>query len=196
MDSLFDRMYLDFYAEKGKLMWGHVPSPGVVRFAEFLKSKEMSEAIVLDSGCGEGRNSIYLAKQGFRVYGLDISVVAIDKAREWAEREGLLEKIWFEVGDVSQMEFRNEFFDAAIDINTINFVKARRRYIAELSRVLKPKGYLFVETLSEKSKEYGIPREELDWLITPFFEILEVEEFNAPWGGHNLLHYRILAQNR
>ena len=196
MDSLFDRMYLDFYAEKGKLMWGHAPSPGVIRFAEFLKSKEMSEAIVLDSGCGEGRNSIYLAKQGFRVYGLDISAVAIEKAREWAEKEGLLEKIWFEVGDVSQMEFRDEFFDAAIDINTINFVKARRRYIAELSRVLKPKGYLLLETLSEENKEYGIPKEELDWLITPFFEILEIEEFNAPWGECNILHYRILAQNR
>jgi len=189
-------MYLDFYVEKSKLMWGQSPSPGVVRFVEFLKSKEMSDAIVLDSGCGEGRNSIYLAKQGFRVYGLDISAIAIDKAREWAEKEGLLEKIWFEVGDVSQMEFRNEFFDAAIDINTINFVKSRRRYVAELSRVLKPKGYLFIETLSEKSKEYGIPKEELDWLITPFFEILEIEEFNALWGGHNLLHYRILAQNR
>ena len=196
MDSLFDKMYLDFYVEKSKLMWGQSPSPGVVRFVEFLKSKEMSDAIVLDSGCGEGRNSIYLAKQGFRVYGLDISAIAIDKAREWAEKEGLLEKIWFEVGDVSQMEFRNEFFDAAIDINTINFVKSRRRYVAELSRVLKPKGYLFIETLSEKSKEYGIPKEELDWLITPFFEILEIEEFNALWGGHNLLHYRILAQNR
>ncbi len=196
MDSLFDKMYLDFYAEKGKLMWGHTPSLGVVRFAEFLKSKEMSEAIILDSGCGEGRNSIYLAKQGFRVYGLDISAVAIEKAREWAEKEGLSEKIWFEVGDVSQMEFRSEFFDAAIDINTINFVKARRRYVAELSRVLKPKGYLFIETLSEKSEKYGIPRDELDWLITPFFEILEMEEFNAPWGEHNLPHYRILARNR
>ena len=47
----------------------------------------MSDAIVLDSGCGEGRNSIYLAKQGFRVYGLDISAIAIDKAREWAEKK-------------------------------------------------------------------------------------------------------------
>lgn len=193
---MFDKMYLEFYAEKGKLMWGTAPSPGVVTFAEFLKSKEMSEAIVLDSGCGEGRNSIYLAKQGFRVYGLDISAVAIEKARQWAEREGLLERIWFEVGDVSQMEFRDEFFDAAIDINTINFVKARRKYVAELSRVLKPKGYLFLETLSEKSKEYGISKDELEWLITPFFEILEMKEFYAIWGGQNLLHYRILAQNR
>ncbi|RLG41307.1 MAG: hypothetical protein DRO05_04245 [Thermoproteota archaeon] len=193
---MFDKMYLKFYAEKDKLMWGTAPSPGVVSFAEFLKGKEMLEAIVLDSGCGEGRNSIYLAKQGFRVYGLDISAVAIEKARQWAEREGLLEKIWFEVGDVSQMEFRDEFFDAAIDINTINFVKARRKYVAELSRVLKPKGYLLLETLSRESKEYGISKDELEWLITPFFEILEMKEFHAPWGGQNLLHYRILAQNR
>ncbi len=196
MTSLFDEMYLNFYAEKGKLMWGKAPSQGVVRFAEFLKSKEMSEAIVLDSGCGEGRNSIYLAKQGFRVYGLDISAVAIEKAREWAEREGLIDKIWFEVGDVSQMEFRDEFFDAAIDINTINFVKVRRKYVAELSRVLKPKGYLLLETLTEEHKQYGIPMEELDWLIAPFFEILETEKFTAPWGEQKLPHYRILARNR
>ncbi|RNC68374.1 MAG: methyltransferase domain-containing protein [Desulfuromonadales bacterium] len=43
----------------------------------------------LDIACGEGRNSIFLARQGFSVTGLDISPVGLAKARGWAEREGL-----------------------------------------------------------------------------------------------------------
>lgn len=42
----------------------------------------------LDLACGEGRNALWLAEQGWRVTGTDFSSVAIDKARRRAEQRG------------------------------------------------------------------------------------------------------------
>ena len=196
MGSTFDEIYLEFYAEKGRLMWGEEPSPGVVMFSDFLKRKKMYAATILDSGCGEGRNSIYLAKQGFRVYGLDISSVAINRAKEWAKKENLSGRVHFDVGDVSKMKFRDNFFDAAIDINTMNFVRDKKAYVAELSRVLKPEGYLLLEVLSEKNRAHGLSRDELEWILTPHFKIVEFDEFSSSWEGIQQHQYRLTAKNR
>ena len=43
----------------------------------------------LDLACGEGQNGIWLATLGWDVTGVDYSKVAITKARERAEREGV-----------------------------------------------------------------------------------------------------------
>lgn len=52
---------------------------------------------VLDLGCGQGRNSVWLASQGHDVTGLDLSAVGIDQARELAARAGV--EVRFEVCD-------------------------------------------------------------------------------------------------
>ena len=61
---------------------GVEPSSAVEYFVKFLKSKEKIEGKVLDIGCGKGRNSVYLAKQGFEVRGMDYIQEALDTAKE------------------------------------------------------------------------------------------------------------------
>ena len=53
---------------------------------------------VFDGGAGSGRFSIILAKHGCNVTHFDISQPMIDKAKELAEREGVLDKIIFVKG--------------------------------------------------------------------------------------------------
>lgn len=67
---------------------------------------------VLDLGCGTGWLSVYLAKQGFNLTGLDISVQAIKLAREWASKEDL--DIHFDVGDIADMPYPDAAFDAVV----------------------------------------------------------------------------------
>jgi len=43
----------------------------------------------LDLACGEGRNTVWLAEQGFEATGVDWSAVALDKARRLAEARGV-----------------------------------------------------------------------------------------------------------
>jgi 2-polyprenyl-3-methyl-5-hydroxy-6-metoxy-1,4-benzoquinol methylase len=56
-------------------------------FDEYKMSKDSK---ILDLSCGIGRHSIPLAKRGYNVIGYDISSLYLQKAREWAKREGLI----------------------------------------------------------------------------------------------------------
>ena len=93
---------------------------------------------VFDGGAGCGRFSILLAKQGCRVTHFDISKPMIDKARELAEKEGVLDRITFVKGaleDLSAYADR-EFdlvmsFDAPISYTWPN----QNRVIGELVRI-------------------------------------------------------------
>jgi tellurite methyltransferase len=68
----------------------------------------------LDIACGEGRNSIFLARHGFAVTALDISEEGIAKARRWANTEGLA--VSFSCMDMETYEF-SETFDLIINFN-------------------------------------------------------------------------------
>lgn len=71
--------------------------------ANLLRERGMGGAKVLDVGCGIGRVAIPLAKLGFSVVGLDISPLYLRRARERAEREGVVESTLFLEGDARSM---------------------------------------------------------------------------------------------
>ena len=62
------------------------PVWAVVRFAKLLKERGLRR--VLDLGCGAGRHLVYLAKEGFEVYGTDISETGLEYARQLARAGG------------------------------------------------------------------------------------------------------------
>lgn len=66
------------YASQAKL-WSGNPNPHLVTEAAGLVPGS-----ALDVGCGEGADAIWLAEQGWQVTAVDISTVALDRAREHA----------------------------------------------------------------------------------------------------------------
>ena len=54
----------------------------------------------LELACGFGEASVWLAERGLTVRGVDVSVVAIDQARELAARRGVSERCTFSVADL------------------------------------------------------------------------------------------------
>lgn len=69
--SFWDDIY-----KNGSPAWGTLPATVLDKFVSYINGNK-----VLDIGCGEGRNSFYLEKLGFEVTGVDISQVAIEKAK-------------------------------------------------------------------------------------------------------------------
>lgn len=51
--------------------------------------KSQEKENFLDLGCGLGRHSILFGKNGFNVHCFDISKNAIERTKEWAEKENL-----------------------------------------------------------------------------------------------------------
>jgi SAM-dependent methyltransferase len=100
---------------------------------------------VIDFGCGEGANAIYLAKLGYRVTAVDISPIAIARARALAALEGVA--IDFRLGDVVRLDdIADRVFDLGINVGTLHMLvkdEHRRQHVAEMGRVLRPGGVLF-----------------------------------------------------
>ena len=71
------------YAQK-ELLWTAQPNR---LFAAEVEAIEPGRA--LDVACGEGRNAVWLAEQGWRVRGIDFSDVALGKAAELARARGV-----------------------------------------------------------------------------------------------------------
>jgi SAM-dependent methyltransferase len=93
---------------------------------------------VLDVGCGAGTNSIFLARAGFRVRGVDLAPVAIAVARRRAKRARLT--IDFQVADALRLPFPSASFGGAVDVGCFHTFDPRLRpaLARELARVLRP----------------------------------------------------------
>lgn len=104
---------------------------------------------VLDYCCGNGEESVYVAKHGARsVVGIDISPVSIEHCRALAQREGLADSVDFRVMDAEALEFPNNSFDLIMEYGCLHHLDLDRA-MAELRRVLKPSGCMVcTETLA------------------------------------------------
>ncbi|MGH9107692.1 MAG: class I SAM-dependent methyltransferase [Acidimicrobiales bacterium] len=71
------------YSEGEGPMWSGQPNGRVV-----AEVSGLSPGRALDVGCGEGADAIWLAGRGWAVTAIDISEVALGRAREAAERAG------------------------------------------------------------------------------------------------------------
>ena len=74
---------------------------------------------VLDLGCGSGRHSELLIKQGYQVYGCDVSAAAIKMTMERIRMLNLKGK--FEVSYFNSLPYENEFFDMIIAWHSIYY---------------------------------------------------------------------------
>lgn len=135
------------------------PSATVVDFTDFLQRNGVSSGVALDIGCGKGRNSLYLARQGFIVYGLDFTPAAIDYLRQQALKEELAGKIHTVCQSViDPWPFKAQSADIAIDTFCYKHqVKASDRafYRAELLKALKPGGYYLLTLAAMDDGYYG-----------------------------------------
>jgi SAM-dependent methyltransferase len=67
-----------------ELVWTAEPNRFLV-----AETSGLEPGRALDIACGEGRNAVWLAAQGWRATGVDFSGVAIEKARQLAEARGV-----------------------------------------------------------------------------------------------------------
>lgn len=115
---------------------------------------------VLDSGAtalsvadGEGRNSVWLAEQGLAVTALEISPIALEKARRLARGRGV--EVDFTQADMLTMDWPPATYDFVVGI-FIQFVGPQEREIqfARLKQAVKPGGLLLLHGYTPKQIEY------------------------------------------
>lgn len=129
--------------------------------------------IVLDAGCGFGRNSNWLASNGVEVFAVNINESELKKAREKAKEIGV--KVEYVQADVTQLPFTDETFDSVVDSGCTHQLSAEQQNKAsrELNRVLKPNGYIIYFGFS---KDHPVATEKND----PTFR--DLEDIHASLG--------------
>jgi tellurite methyltransferase len=99
--------------------FGIEPNPTISeRWSMFTKG-----GTVLDVGCGEGKNAIFLAQKGFAVDAFDVSKCGIEKLRRLARKNNVTLNAW--VQDLCNCEFMKEY-DVVTSHGTFHFVTKQK----------------------------------------------------------------------
>jgi 2-polyprenyl-3-methyl-5-hydroxy-6-metoxy-1,4-benzoquinol methylase len=129
------------------------PAPFVVDAVPFLKGNNVKT--VLDAGCGQGRNSLYLKKQGFEIIAVDASKEACELTRQLFLKNGFdISPINSELQDIS--EVRSGSIDAIVCVTVLTHILDPEIVLKEFHRILKPGGLLIADLANTKDSTYPI----------------------------------------
>ena len=139
-------------------------------FDQILRGNITSGMVVLDAGCGYGRNLVYLMREGCEIFALDADADGVAHVRALsASLETGLPTDNFQVGSIERMPFPNGFADVVICNSVLHFARDERHFramLAELWRVVKPGGMLFCRLGSRIGMDFERVRGDLYRWVT------------------------------
>lgn len=169
-----NKIWDEFYKMRGRFYL--LPHPNFNKVIQKFKRNKVHT--VLDLGCGSGRHSIELAKNGFKVTGMDFSKEALSLAKQWAKRVNL--KVNFLEGDIhKRLPFKKETFNGALAIDSICYESSEsmESTLAEIRRVLVPGGIIFITLPTQVGNPLVthmiFTREEIKDITGKHFKIIE-----------------------
>ncbi len=169
----YDALYT---SRAGQPLWGR-PGRLVVKYADLLPAGSR----VLDAGCGDGKNAVYLAARGHRVVAFDYSAIAVGLARDRCVAAQV-------VVDLSVLSLRDfcssddSRFDAIVSYGLFHCLPADDRVALHRSLVerLIPGGHLFFSALTS---ELPLPPDHL----TPGVVLAKGQEIDAVLEGLDVI---------
>jgi ubiquinone/menaquinone biosynthesis C-methylase UbiE len=120
---------------------------------QLLKLSGLRKGRILDVGMGDcGCMSLYLAKRGFDVTGIDSSPLAVHKSRE--EAAGKKFKGSFQARRINAIKtpFEKESFDAVFSYHSLHHMKNMPKAINEMFRVCKKGGLVVISDLHARGR--------------------------------------------
>jgi 2-polyprenyl-3-methyl-5-hydroxy-6-metoxy-1,4-benzoquinol methylase len=108
---------------------------------------------VLDAGCGEGKNTAYLAEKGAVVDAIDVSELAVHNGRVlW----GNCSRIQWRVADVSTLPLPPRYYDIVIAYGLLHCAADRVTWanlVSALQRTTAPDGYHVICAFNDRYQE-------------------------------------------
>ncbi len=172
------------YKDKPNLLKPREASEKLKSLIKYCKGKD-----ALEIACGSGRNSIFLAKNGFDVTALDISDIAIETLDNQK-----IENIKTKVVDLENYTPQENSYDLIVKTNYLD-----RDIILKLGKALRKDGVLFIETYmqhetnekKDSNPDYLLKPKELKNFFNDEFEIIDYDEFL----NENYEMYKMMKQS-
>ncbi len=174
--NFFDELY-----DKSEFYWGLNPSSLILDILKYKKNGS-----VLDLGCGEGRNVIFLAKNGFDVTGIDASKAGIRKLEKLASEFHL--NIRTIISDINKFMFERGY-DVILSIATLHFLERHdiERLIMDMKTHTRKGGLDVISVFTEENPHKRFPylfrKKELEDFYKDW-EVLQYDEYITPPEKH------------
>lgn len=163
---------------------GQTPWDSGIPCSELVKALEdrtVKPSHALDLGCGTGTNAIYLAQKGFDVTAVDISQVAIERAREKADAAGV--SVLFMLAKLPGIFLPGKVFDFVFDRGCFHTIKneERLRYTEMLKGLTRERSlYLMLCGNAKEPRSPGPPtltEDEIRETFSGLFDFIRLREF-------------------
>jgi SAM-dependent methyltransferase len=171
------RLYQTFY-RIGFTPWdGHALSSVLRELIEGPAA--LSAGTAIDIGCGTGDSSIYLARHGWQVTGVDVSAKALEKAGAKAAAQHV--HVDFVRADATRLSSTvGNTFTLILDSGCLHGMSdsARDRYVAELGAIAAPQSRLliFAFTPGGQVGVPGIDHAEIEQRFTPQWALVSAAD--------------------
>lgn len=141
-------------------------------------------AKILFAAEGEGRNAVFAAANGWDVAAFDISEEGKKKALKLAEVH--LVSLDYRVGELPDLGFRENEFDAIALVYAHFPAAIRSEYHGILSKLLKEGGFIFFEAFSKNHLPYRLQNEKVGGPTDPD-NLFSIEEIKADFPGYDFI---------
>uniref|UniRef100_A0A7R9ZHN6 Methyltransferase domain-containing protein n=1 Tax=Craspedostauros australis TaxID=1486917 RepID=A0A7R9ZHN6_9STRA len=131
--------------------YGKQPNDFLAQTVESMKLTGAGKRCLLLAD-GEGRNGVFMAKQGYQVVSVDFSKVGMDKAQRLAKDECVtIETI---VADLAQYDLGTQKWDCIVGISCHLPAPIRTKVLEAIPASLKPGGRFILECYTPKQLEF------------------------------------------
>lgn len=177
--------YYDDRYKKDEYFWGLQPNETCY---EIMKLKPPTRPLkVLDIGCGEGKDAVFFARNGYQVTAFDLSLDGIEKGKRLAEQTGTHVDFFqadlndYRLQDNYDIIFSSGVFDYMKPDLRVNIIEHLKEHTAEdginAIKVFVDKPFIEVSDKKKKAYRYSWKSGEIftyyhDWVISSMDEVI------------------------
>ena len=160
--AMFTREFWDERYAGSDRVWSGRPNPRLVEHVA-----DLMPGMAVDVGCGEGADVVWLAERGWRVTGVDVSGVALERAQQHAGEAGLADRTsWLQADLVA-----GDALPGAADLVSAQYLHVPTGVFAAvysaIASAVRPGGTLLVVGHHPADRDTGLRNPRLSHLLFP-----------------------------
>ena len=172
---------------------------------DFIERYQPKKGKILEIGCGNCRNLIPFAKNGFECHGLDFSKNMLAQAKKMMQKHKA--NIELKKANITNLPYKSNQFDYILHIASLHHLKEEESIessLREASRILKPEGIMLLTVWNKlqlkfitRPKELHIPWKKNNREYKRFFHLFDYFELRRLLKNVNfqILESNILGKN-
>ncbi|XP_013412462.1 methyltransferase-like protein 27 [Lingula anatina] len=162
VEDVYARWAKDYDKDLAELNY-FAPANNANEVEKALKNKK--DALILDAACGTGLCGIELTKRGFHnLHGLDGSSEMLEQAKQ----KGIYKKTICALLGPNRLDIPDNTYDAVVMSGAVGSGHVYASCLGEFIRIVKPGGYVVVDTIFRYARESGYQGKSWDEIIDDF----------------------------